>query len=288
MTGHSEAYFGDFRGRPQELISALKHGFLFQGQRSRWQKKRRGAAALDLAPPQFITYLQNHDQIANTCRGQRLQQLTSPGRLRAMTALLLLAPGTPLLFQGQEFGASNHFYFFADHNPELKKLVHQGRIQFLSQFRNLAQPEMCDYHTAPGDLGTFECSKLDLSERQSHAAIYQLHKELLHLRRQDATIRQQQRGSLDGAVLAEEAFVIRYFGVDGDDRLLLVNLGANLHFDPAPEPLLAHPAGKNWELLWSSEDPKYGGCGTPPVESDENWRIPAHSAVVMRPVAEKA
>jgi maltooligosyltrehalose trehalohydrolase len=197
MTGHSEAYFSDFRGRPQELISALKHGFLFQGQRSRWQKKRRGAAALDLAPPQFITYLQNHDQIANTCRGQRLQQLTSPGRLRAMTALLLLGPGTPLLFQGQEFGASNHFYFFADHNPDLKKLVHQGRIQFLSQFRNLAQPEMCDYHTDPGDPATFECSKLNLSERQSHAPIYQLHKDLLHLRRQDVTIRQQQRGSLD-------------------------------------------------------------------------------------------
>jgi len=66
--------------------------------------------------------------------------------------------------------------------------------------------------------------------------------------------------------------------------LLLVNLGPNLQLDPAPEPLLAPPADSEWDLLWSSEDPKYGGTGTPEIETDENFRIPGQAAIVLRPV----
>ena len=70
--------------------------------------------------------LENHDQVANTLRGARLPTLTSPGRLRAMTALTLLAPGTPMLFQGQEFGSTRPFLYFADHDGELAKAVRDG------------------------------------------------------------------------------------------------------------------------------------------------------------------
>ena len=116
VTGRNEAYYSDFQGVPQELLSTVKHGYLFQGQRSRWQKQRRGSAALGkLRPWQFVNYVQNHDQVANSARGYRLHRLTSPGRYRALTAFLLLAPGTPMLFQGQEFAASSPFLFFADH-----------------------------------------------------------------------------------------------------------------------------------------------------------------------------
>ena len=73
--------------------------------------------------------------------------------------------------------------------------------------------------------------------------------------------------AVDGAVLSSEAFLLRFFGEQRDDRLLLVNLGANLHLDPAPEPLLAPPDGSEWTTLWSSENPKYGGIGTPPLDS---------------------
>ena len=79
---------------------------------------------------------------------------------------------------------------------------------------------------------------------------------------------------MDGAVLAPEAFVLRFFGDGGDDRLLLVNLGRDLHLDPAPEPLLAPPANRLWDVLWSSEDPRYGGGGTAPPDTEDNWRIP--------------
>lgn len=277
-TGHREAYYTDYPGKPQELLSAAKYGFLFQGQRYKWQKKPRGTPALDLDPARFVNYIQNHDQIANTGTGVRFDRLTSPGRYRAVTAFLLLSPGTPMLFQGQEFAASSPFYFFADSNPELRRLVRKGRIESLSQFPRLARPEMQARVPDPGDFASFERSKLDLREREQHRPIYDMHCDLLRLRREDAVIRLQNR--VDGAVLAAEAFALRYFG-EGAARLLLVNLGTDLHLDPAPEPLLAPPEDRNWELLWSSEDPRYGGEGTPPVYGKDNWRIPGHAAVLL-------
>jgi maltooligosyltrehalose trehalohydrolase len=282
-TGRNEAYYTDYHGTPQEFVSAVKYGYLFQGQRYKWQSKRRGIPTRGLQPAQFITYIQNHDQIANSGDGSRLDRLTSPGRLRALTALTLLAPGTPMLFQGQEFAASSPFLFFADHNEHLRRLVYEGRNQFLSQFPSLAQPEARCQLADPGDPQTFARCKLDFTEREKHAETYRLHKDLLRLRREDPVFRAQRKGGVDGAVLAGEAFVLRYFGEDGDDRLLLVNLGLDLRLDPAPEPLLAPPEDRLWEIAWSSEDPRYGGCGTAPLDGPDNWRIPGHAAVAMRP-----
>ncbi len=284
LTGHNEAYYTDYLGQPQEFISAVKYGYLYQGQWYKWQKKRRGTPGLRLAPATFITFIQNHDQIANSGRGERCHVLSSPGLYRAITALLLLAPGTPMLFQGQEFGASSPFFYFADHNADLARLVSHGRKAFLKQFRSLATPEIQRCLENPSDLETFERSKLDLSERISHAPIYELHRDLLKLRREDPTFRLQRCGGVDGAVLGAHAFVLRFFGDDDDDRLLLVNLGMDAHINPAPEPLLAPPLKAQWSVLWSSEAPGYGGLGTASPDSRENWRLPAHSAIAMKPV----
>jgi maltooligosyltrehalose trehalohydrolase len=283
LTGRNEAYYTDYLGTPQEFISCMKYGYLYQGQRYKWQKKRRGTPGLDMNPPAMVTFIQNHDQIANSAYGKRCHLLTAPGQLRAITALMLLAPGTPMLFQGQEFGASSPFLFFADHSAELNKQILQGRAEFLSQFRSLATPEMQERFTNPGDPATFERCKLDQSEREKHREIYDLHRDLLKLRRDEPAFRAQKRRGLDGAVLSSEAFLLRFFGEDGDDRLLMVNLGIDLHLDPAPEPLLAPPEGAEWTIRWSSENPKYGGIGTPPLDSEENWQIPGHAAVVLQP-----
>ena len=142
LTGHNEAYYSDFLGTPQELVSAVKWGFLYQGQWHTHQKKYRGTPAYDLPPEAFLTYIQNHDQIAHSAAGLRMHALTSPGRHRAMTALTLLAPGTPMLFQGQEFSASAPFLYFADHNPDLARLVRKGRAEFLTQFPSAASAEV--------------------------------------------------------------------------------------------------------------------------------------------------
>ncbi len=283
LTGRNEAYYTDYRGKPQEFVSAVKYGFLFQGQRYKWQRDRRGTPAWGLRPAQFVTFLQNHDQIANSARGERVHKLASAGNLRAMTALLLLGPNTPMLFQGQEFAASSPFFYFANHKPELNEQVRRGRIEFMTQFRSLSKPETHSCQPDPASPATFAKCKLDFAERQSHAEIYQLHKDLLRLRRDDAVFSRQQAGGVDGAVLGEQAFVLRFFGEEGQDRLLLVNVGADLHLDPAPEPLFAPPEGLRWKVLWSSEDPGYGGCGTFPPDTEDNWRIPGNAAIALSP-----
>lgn len=286
MTGRNEAYYTDYLGRPQELISAVKWGYLYQGQRYRWQKKRRGRPALDIDPAAFVIFTQNHDQLGNSGRGLRAHMLTSPGRYRAITVLMLLSPCTPMLFQGQEFAASSPFHYFADHGPETIKMTHEGRRKFLKQFRSLATEEMQNLVPSPNDTNLFEQSKLDFSERQSHEGVYLLHKDLLKLRREDPAFRAQEKGMLDGAVLGSEAFVLRFFSNEGGDRLMLVNLGVDLHLDPAPEPLLAPPEGCLWRILLATTDPKYGGCGTPLPEGRDGWRIPGHAAVVLAPVVD--
>jgi maltooligosyltrehalose trehalohydrolase len=283
LTGRNDAYYSDYRGSPQEFVSAAKHGFLYQGQRYAWQGKRRGSPTFGLAPEIFIDYLQNHDQIANSGGGTRCHLLGDPATYRALTGLLLLLPATPLLFQGQEFAASAPFLYFADHHPELAAKVAGGRLEFLSQFRSLALPEVRERLPLPHDPDTFARSKLDLSERVAHAEVYRLHKDLLRLRREDPVISTQAQGGMEGAVLGAHAFCLRFFGQKGDDRLLLVNLGTDLDLVPAPEPLLAPPVGRCWGIRWSSEDPDYGGMGTPAPESEQGWRLLGRSALLFAP-----
>ena len=283
LSGRNEAYYTDYLGSPQEIISAVKRGFLYQGQRYRWQQKRRGTPAFDLPSAAFVHYLQNHDQIANSAFGLRVHELTSPGRYRAFTAMLLLTPSTPMLFQGQEFAASSPFLYFADHKSELAASVRKGRAEFLSQFLSIATDAVQRLLPDPADPDTFARCKLDFTERERHAQAYALHRDLLRLRHHNPVFRAQKHGTVDGAVLSAEALVLRFFGEDGDDRLLLMNLGRDLQFYPSPEPLLAPPEGKGWQLLWSSEDPRYGGAGVAPVETDDGWRIPGHAAVVLMP-----
>lgn len=282
LTGRSEAYFSDHRGTPQEFISALKYGFLFQGQFYHWQGKRRGTPAFDLSPSHFVNFIENHDQVANSGRGDRMPRRTSPGRLRAMTALLLLAPSTPMLFQGQEFASSRPFHYFADHHPELAKLVAEGRTKFMRQFPSLASPTGV-WQPAPHAPATFADCRLDWAERESNTWAVELHRDLLRLRRDDPTFRLQRARGLDGAILGPNAFVLRFFCDAGQDRLLLVNFGADLRQRTTPEPLFAPPEGSRWRLLWSSEHPKYGGCGTPELETEENWIIPGEAAFAMAP-----
>lgn len=282
LTGHKEAYYSDYRGTPQELISCAKRGFLFQGQWCSWQKKPRGSSAAGLEPEQFINFIQNHDQVANSLRGLRLHQLTTPGRFRALTALLLLGPATPMLFQGQEFDASAPFLFFADHNPELARLVAKGRRDFLRQFPSIEDPQVEPCLAEPAAEETFLSCKLNLAERHKNSATYRLHRDLLKLRREDPTFSRPGCSGIDGAVLAREAFVLRFFGEDGEDRLLLVNLGRELNLTSAAEPLMAPAEGSTWRLMWSSESPVYGGGGTPGVGANGVRELPGHAALVFR------
>ncbi len=226
-TGDGEAYYSDTAGTPQQLVSAVKWGYLFQGQRYAWQKKGRGTPALDLPSSAFVNFLENHDQVANSLRGVRLWKRTAPGVHRALVALTLLAPQTPMLFQGEEFGSSAPFLFFADHKPELAVKVREGRAGFLSQFPSItgeaARAQLID----PASREAFTRCKLDPADRARNAHVEALYRDLLRLRRDDPAFRQQDGRRIHGTVLAERAFALRFLCDEGD-RLVVVNLGPTL------------------------------------------------------------
>ncbi len=288
LTGRSQAYYGDYRGAPQEFISAAKQGFLYQGQALSWQKALRGTPTFGISPEVFVSFIENHDQIANTGPGERLRFQTSPGRYRAMTALLLLGPWTPLLFQGEEFGASSPFLFFADiGDSSVRDAIRRGRAEWLAPFLSVTEEEARRRLPAPDYPDVFARCKLDFSEREKNRELYELHVDLLKLRREDSRFQQQIRGGIDGAVLGPASFVLRYFSKENDDRLLVVNFGKSQVLEPAPEPLLAPASGCRWETLWTSDSPRYGGTGSAAVATQEQWVLPAECAVALQPVSGK-
>jgi len=221
-----EAYYTDYAGVAHEFASMARHGFLYQGQWYSWQKQPRGTPSHDIDPRRLVTFLENHDQVANSATGARLDR-------RTLTPLLLLAPQTPMLFQGQEFASSAPFFYFADHKPELAPLVANGRREFLRQF-----PSITTFVT-PHDEETFLRSKLDWSERDAHADVVAFHRELIALRKT------MPRTRPETAALNDRAFVLRWFE---PQTLLVVNLGDEL---PQSEPLLAPPRGCEWITRWT-------------------------------------
>jgi maltooligosyltrehalose trehalohydrolase len=281
LKGKREAYYTDYTGTPQEFISAFKYGFLYQGQYYDWQHKNRGTFALTLPRYSKIIFLENHDQIANTAHGKRLYQLSDPGNYRTLTCLLLLGPNIPMLFQGQEFSSSSPFYYFADHKSKITRLISKGRKTFLAQFPSLSSKEAGDQQQDPSHLSTFIKCKLHLEEREKNSKSYLLHKNLIKLRKEDAVFQRISTCSFDGAVLNADSFLLRFFGEQDGDRLMIINFGANFTFNPDPEPLLVAGDNKQWEILWSSDDFSYGGEGIAfPITP--YWEIPGHSATVLK------
>lgn len=284
-TGHREAYFKDYEGSARELLACVKHGFLFQGQRYAWQEKRRGTSTRGLPPRSMVAFLENHDQLANYGLGARFWQRAQPGDFRALTALLLLAPWTPMLFQGQEWSSASSFAYFADHQPELNKAVSEGRAKFLSQFPRYGGEEARSYFSDPTLEATFEQCKLDWAARdrpESQRALA-LHRDLMALRRTDVTLTgaRERRLAFDGTLLNDRILLLRFWGEpeDGrDDRLLWLNLGPDWSASCLSEPLYAPPSGSDWKLTWSSEQPRYGGQGTRLSDEPDGLFVAGHAA----------
>ncbi|RJP14571.1 MAG: malto-oligosyltrehalose trehalohydrolase [Candidatus Abyssobacteria bacterium SURF_5] len=283
LTRQNEGYYADYLGWPQELISAAKWGYLYQGQFYSWQNKCRGSPVLEVQPSRFINFLQNHDQAANTLRGEPIHLRAHPGKVRALTAFFLLIPGTPLLFQGQEFHSSKPFVYFADHKESLAKIVREGRMQFLKQFNSFRDPEAQAVLPEPSDPATFNMCKLEHDERRTNSAATALYRDLLWFRRMDPVFAAQRTDWMHGAVIGRDIFILRFLGEDKGDRLIIVNLGISRLIVPSPEPLLAPSANTHWELLWSSESVKYGGSGTNSMEKEGRWSIPGNATVVFAP-----
>jgi maltooligosyltrehalose trehalohydrolase len=177
FTGERQGYYQDF-GDPAQIASALRDGYVFQGETFRFWSRPRGTSAAGVPLPSNIICTQNHDQVGNRAKGERLTVLMPRGACKLAAALLLLAPHTPLLFMGQEYDESAPFQFFADfQNAALKKAVSEGRR---SEFKDFDFNEVPD----PEDPATFERSKLRWADGAQNREMLEWYRRLLQLRKE--------------------------------------------------------------------------------------------------------
>jgi maltooligosyltrehalose trehalohydrolase len=175
--------------------------------------------------------------------------------------------------------------FFADIGDAFVRVaIRNGRAEWLAPFLSVSDEEARKTLPAPDNPEVFARCKLDFSEREKNRHLYDLHIDLLKLRREDSRFGQQIPGGVDGAVLGPASFVLRYFSKEDDDLLLLVNFGERQVLHPASEPLLAPPLSRIWETLWTSELSCYGGKDAAVITSQKQWCLPAEATAVMRPV----
>jgi maltooligosyltrehalose trehalohydrolase len=281
LTGRREAYFTDYEGSASEFVSMARHGTLYQGQWYSWQRQPRGGYALGLPGASFVCFLENHDQVANTGLGLRLYQHVDHARWRALTTLLLVGPQLPLLFQGQEFASQQPFTYFADHEGDLAEAVREGRLQFLSQFPALAEPEMQMLIARPNDSAAYQACKLQRNASDTRRTwTIKLHRDLLKLRRSDPVLARlgTRDVAVESAAPTNGLVLIRYISQAGH-RLLIVNLSHDV-LSSMNDALFAPPPTHRWQPMWTSEHPDYGG-GVPGFVETGRWPIRGGSATIL-------
>jgi maltooligosyltrehalose trehalohydrolase len=178
FTGESGGYYADFHGL-KDIATALRSGYVYQGQYSAYRRRRHGREAKGVNSDQLVVFSQNHDQIGNRAQGERLSMLLQPVQLKAIAGLLLLSPFVPMLFQGEEWGAKTPFIYFTDHeNQELARLVTEGRTREFKAFS--WQGDVPDPQAAQSFVG----SKLNWAEldETGHAQVLAWYRRLIELR----------------------------------------------------------------------------------------------------------
>ena len=247
LTGDGGGYYRDYVHEPLQLLArALATGFVYQGEPSPHRDGAlRGEPSGHLPPTAFVAFLQNHDQIGNRAFGERIADLAPWPAVRAAQAVLLLAPNVPLLFMGEEWGATQPFCFFTDFHDELADAVREGRRREFKKFPQFADETARAAIPDPNDVATFAASRLDWSVPQDpeHADWLAYTSELLRIRR--ARIVPLLR-AIDSSATAEVAgAVLQVAWPAGDGHLTLL---ANLAAEPAE--VSAAPEGT---LVFESE-----------------------------------
>jgi len=268
-TGEHDGYYVDYLPQPAAYLArCLAEGFAYQGEESTYRHRKRGEPSAALPPMAFVNFLQNHDQVGNRAFGERITGLASERVVLCLTAILLLAPQPPLLFMGQEYGASTPFQFFCDFGPELAAAVRRGRQAEFTRFAGFTAAAGRETLPDPNAGTTFARSKLDWREldRPDHAAWHDYHHNLLALRQRDIVPLLPHLGGHSGQarILADAAFEVTWSGDRGERLTLLANLGEQALAAPAPLGRLIHatPAGaesseglESWSARWYLQTP---------------------------------
>lgn len=245
MTGEEDGYYADYSEEPaRHLARCLAEGFAYQGDPSPFRDgARRGEPSAGLPPSAFINLLQNHDQIGNRAFGERIASLAVPEALRALSAVMLLAPSPPLLFMGQESMTETPFLFFCDFGDDLADSVTEGRRREFQRFERFADPEAREAIPDPNSLATFERCRLDweaLEGDPRHREWLHFHQELLQLRQREIVPRLTgiEPGQSRFEVFATRAIQVQWRLGDGAALTLTVNLSdSDRRYDALPIPL---------------------------------------------------
>jgi malto-oligosyltrehalose trehalohydrolase len=258
-TGERDGYYVDYPDPVGSLARCLTQGFAFQGERSAYRGKARGEPTAGVPLTAFVSFLQNHDQIGNRAFGERITALAPPAAVRAVTALMLLAPAPPLLFMGEEWDAAEPFLFFCDFGADLAGRVAAGRRAEFAHFRAFADPARRAAIPDPQSEETVARSRLDWSalERPAHRRTWQWTQELLGLRQREIAPRLVGDEVREASVarFGDTGLAVRWRLGDGTTLGLLANLG--------PESISVSPAedGTRRLLFRCAAGPEAGPLG---------------------------
>ena len=260
ITGESGGYYSDYASDPAHYTArALTSGFGYQGEASAFRNgAHRGAPSAHLPLRSFVNFLQNHDQIGNRALGERITNLAPAAAVRAAIAVLLLAPSPPLLFMGEEWGASTPFLFFCDFEPQLAKAVKAGRRNEFSSFPEFADSAARERIPDPGAYATFEASKLRWEEREQgeHAQWLAYYRQLLVLRRERIVPDSAGLRGSDASFTQRGGAFTAQWRLDGGSTLAL---DVNLQNREA-----AGFAQEEAGVFFATHEPRYAGGIAPP------------------------
>jgi len=274
LAGDSDGYFADFCGTTPEIAVTASKGWYYCGQHAPYFAAPRGTDPAGIAPVRFTFFLQNHDQVGNRAFGDRLHHAIDLAAYRAATMLWLMLPETPLLFMGQEWAASSPFQYFTDHNPELGRLVTEGRRNEFSRFAMFSDAKSRQSIPDPQDPATFERSKLNWNELPDapQAATLRYYTALLDVRKSEAALRPP-AGRFEIAALDDITLLLRQCSDRQNDLLILIRMRGAGSTDLSGAPLAAAGNGRGWSVLLTSEEPAFATDAAPPRIDPEAMRF---------------
>jgi len=277
LTGERSGYYQDF-GMIEHLAKAYSQGYVYSGQYSEYRRRRFGNSSRDIPAYRFIVCSQNHDQVGNRMRGDRLSALVDFESLKLAAGVTLLSPFLPLLFMGEEYGETAPFLYFISHgDPDLIKAVRDGRKAEFAHFAWSEEPP------DPQAEATFIRSKLNWEARQDDArqgALFELYRELIRLRKSIPALRRLDKQSMEVRSFEKDGAMLVRRWSDSEEVLIAC------HFGTWPREITLPAYGGQWVRLLDSADTQWGGNGgSVPVainlERQTNARFQPRSLVLF-------
>jgi maltooligosyltrehalose trehalohydrolase len=283
LTKERQGYYQDF-GDIRQMAKALREGFVYTGQYSSFRKRRHGNSSKHLPPAKFVVFSQNHDQVGNRMKGERLSTLTPLEALKLAAGVVLLSANIPLLFMGEEYGEESPFQYFISHtDPALTEAVRKGRKEGLAALD--LQGELPD----PQSEETFLRSHihLDLRRRGRHKILFELYGALIKLRKEIPTLSHLNKTELEVETCGERPLLVMRRGY-GEDRAYGI---FNFFETPAEGKILMRKG--IWQKVFDSSSDEWGGQGSllpefiPSHGSEVRLGLQGYSFVLYRKVNEK-